>query len=539
MTDDTQRRTLLKALASAGLLTSGVATGRGSADGIDTRQPAALTASSTSSVFDEFYTAETVTYLPDPDSGGAIGLTTDGWYHYPEGGDDWQLALEYMGNNREPLDGVIAERVNQREYPSNQTDTGSGTPEDPFVVSSVLDEGGLFVFDTGYYETPGLSPDDDIDHEETAVYLEGDGIRTTTLSSDGTDRPLYDLDVDATGNFGGISDLTMYGTGAGDAPTTPLVRVAGAIDQLIENVILRYAGGDLIRVEDSASGLRLRNSWIENTTGHGVWTTYGTRAKVSDLHVISCTEGGIVTKLSNSQFDSLSVQNCPTGIEFGEGKNQLSNAYLSDAADHGMAMAGQFTSLTNVLGRRNGTTLFADSPFSTVSNLVSMHTDEQAVEIRDDYSTFSNLVVYKFGGDSGTQYGVDVRGDGNTLSNVTGVQYEEDGRYTSRNLLRIDGDRNVVDGLHAVGPDEPWHVSVEPGSTENVLRGVKHVSYDEFDDDGVRTLFNGRGRNDGDPAVTGEWHGHADYAAEQNALVEDTTDGDLYRALTDGSWVGR
>lgn len=491
----------------------------------------------TGTAFDEFYLAETITYLPEPDSGAAVGLTSKGWHYYPDGGDDWELALDYMGNNREPLDGVIAERLNQRRYPSNRAESGSGTPDDPHTVSGVLNRGKLYVFDAGYYETPGLSPDPDIDHEETAVYLEGDGIRTTTLSSDGTDRPLYDLDVDGTGNFGGISDMTMYGAGAGETPTEPLVHVHGAIDQLIENVILRYSGGDLLRVDDSASGLRLRNSWIENTTGYGVRTTYGTRAKLSDLHVVSCTEGGISTLLSNSQFDNISVQNCPTGIEFGEGKNQLSNAYLRDAGNVGMATNGQFSCLSNVLGRENGTTLDVNSPFTAVSNLISMFTEEQALTVRDDYSTFNNVVVFSFGGDSDSRYCLDVRGDGNTVSQVTCYQSGSDGRYASRNLLRIDGDRNVVDGLHAVGPDEPWHVTVAPGSTENTLRGVKNVSLDEFDDGGVRTLFNGRGTNDGDPSTEGEWHGHADYAAAQNALVEDTSGGGLYRALSDGSWI--
>lgn len=538
MTDSTDRRTLLQTLASAGVAVPALGRRGGDADRTALRPTDELAATTTNTygTFDEFHAAETVTYLPDPETGGAIGLTTDGWYRYPEDGDDWEFVLEYMGNNRTPLAGVIAERVNQREYPSKQADAGSGTADDPHVVSDALDHGARFVFDAGYYRTSGLDPDADIDHEATAVYLEGDGVRTTTLTSDGTDS-LYRLDIDETGNFGGVSDMTMYGSGAGDGPTEPLVHIAGVIDQLIENVILRYSGGDLLRVEESASGLRLRNSWIENTTGYGVWTTHGTRAKFSNLHLISCTEGGIYTGLTNSQFDGISVQNCPTGIEFENGKNQLTNAYLSDADDAGLVADGQFSSVSNVLGRRNGVTLDASAPYTTVTNLVSMQTEEKAIDIRDDYSTFSNLVVYNFGGDSDTQYGIDVRGDGNRVANVTATQLAEDGRYTSHNLLRIDGDRNVVDGLHAIGPDEPWHVTVAAG-TENVLSGVKNVDYEEFTDDGVRTLFNGRGTNAGDPAVEGQWHGHADYAAAQNALVEDTTDGDLYRALSDGTWIG-
>lgn len=547
MSDRIDRRGLLKGVTGLGAITGiGAYTldrtrnGDGSGalpDGSDdfAEETPSKMAPPATGLFNQFYKEETAADLPEPDDKPAIGLTLDGWYEWPTDGDDWQPAWTSYGTDADPVNEVVAERINERRYPAKQAGGDDEAQDGPQQVSGTLDEGGRYMLGAGQYETSGLPIDPDVDFERTAVYLEGDGIRTTTLTSDGTDSSVYELDNDDTGNFGGLNDLTIHGSGGGEGPTEPLVYISGVIDQLIENVILRYSGGDLVRVEESASGLRLHNSWIENTSGYGVWTTTGTRGKLTGLHIISCGDGGISTGLSNSQFSNISVQNCPTGIEFRNGKNQLSNVYLSDSSASGMAPNGGYTTISNVFGRRNERTLDLNSFFTTASNVISKETDKEGVRIREDNTTCSNVVVVQFSGDSNRYYGVAVEGDENTVSDVTVAQSEDEGRYTAPNLLRIDGDRNVVDGIKGVDANRNWNVAID--GTENILRGVQNVSPENLDDDGVRTLFNGRGTNDGDPSQEGEWNGHGEYAAAQNALVEDTSGGSLYRARFDGSWI--
>lgn len=87
---------------------------------------------------------------------------------------------------------------------------------------------------------------------------------------------------------------------------------------------------------------------------------------------------------------------------------------------------------------------------------------------------------------------------------------------------------------------DPSRTRIRRGATQKVVDGLRGVPYDRVTDDGNRTLINRWGTNDGDPNLTGEWNGHADYAGAMNATIWDTmtTPWTAYRAQPDGrNWV--
>ncbi|XVH33504.1 hypothetical protein ACNS7O_17800 (plasmid) [Haloferacaceae archaeon DSL9] len=102
-----------------------------------------------------------------------------------------------------------------------------------------------------------------------------------------------------------------------------------------------------------------------------------------------------------------------------------------------------------------------------------------------------------------------------------------DATETNSPLRRVDVLGNTVRGSTVVA-----------GAVEDVrLRDNTLVGVDTVATGGVaRVLQNGRGTNDGNPAVGGQWNGYADLAENANALVRDTGSGDWYRAVG-GTWI--
>lgn len=128
----------------------------------------------------------------------------------------------------------------------------------------MVPEGGTVYLEPGNYTASELSTDPAIDHEQTAVYFRGSGVRSTTLTDDATDGSLINFQSDETGNFGGVSDMSVLGHFPDENQRSKghLIHGTGTIiDTLYENLIVRYSWGDGLRLEASTSGTRLRNSW--------------------------------------------------------------------------------------------------------------------------------------------------------------------------------------------------------------------------------------------------------------------------------------
>lgn len=72
---------------------------------------------------------------------------------------------------------------------------------------------------------------------------------------------------------------------------------------------------------------------------------------------------------------------------------------------------------------------------------------------------------------------------------------------------------------------------------EAIVRGFDAVDCaTDVVDEGTRTMVEGRSENEGDPAVGGQWNGHAETAARFDVTVEDTASDTLYKATTAGTW---
>ncbi len=238
-------------------------------------------------------------------------------------GEEWKQMSEFAAS------GV--------RFAVQHANAGRGTPDDPWVLDAdALPEGGTVYFEPGNYVSPGMSTVPDVDYEQTAVYLEGAGVRTTTLTDDATDGSLISFRSDESGNFGGVSDMSVLGhyPDENERSKGHLIHGTGKIiDTLYENLIVRYSWGDGLRLEASTSGTRLRNSWIENNFGWNVYLGGGTRLKLSNLHIVSGKEGGIYLRPSYSQVSNVSIVNCSPGLELTGANNSVSNVYVTNARD--------------------------------------------------------------------------------------------------------------------------------------------------------------------------------------------------------------
>ncbi|WP_416841090.1 right-handed parallel beta-helix repeat-containing protein [Haloferax sp. DFSO52] len=354
--------------------------------------------------------------------------------------------------------------------------------DDPLVLDAeaALEEPGELVFGTATYTTDQLQTPDRVDYNDNSYYFRGAGVRNTALVKQPTDGDFIRFDdgrEDEFGNFGGVSKMAVYGgkNSHERASKGNLIHSTGLIiDLLFENLIVRYGYDDGIHVERSADGVRLHNSWVENNDGWGIVFDGGTRAKVSNLHIIQNGDGGFRLNTDWSQVTGLSLyQNTP-----------------------GLEVRSESCSVSNVYNKESG---------------LGVHERGNATN-----NNYSNLAFQR------VETGILTDGHASTWNNVAAQDTDT--------VMHIRGNRHVVTGVNA--RDSTLHVG--SNATENVLSNVVA----DVEDRGVRTVVNGQATNDGDPRDGGEWHGHAPFAHTVNALVWDTSTSPRtgFRADGQGTW---
>jgi hypothetical protein len=444
----------------------------------------------------------------------------------------WHLMDEYTGH------GSFAS-LNGVRFASRYATGGSGTADDRWVLdNSVMPPGGTVYFDSGKYTSSGLKTPSGENYEQTAIYLTGSGIRTTGLIDDGTDGSLITFDSKKSGNFGGVSDMGIFGRYPdGKQSKGDLIHGTGnIIDTIYENLIVRYSWGSGIHLEASTSGTRIRNCWIENNFGWNLYLGGGTRLKLSNLHIITGKKGGIYFRPSYSQITNVSIVNCSPGIEIGGFDNSISNVRI-EGSDTGAAVhekGAERNALSNISIVSSKTGIDANSTHSQYTNIGTHKTTNEAVRIQGTGVTMEGLNIDNFG-KSGTA-AIDLSG---TDCRLTGVSVAQpSGDYTSNTVATISGNRNVLSDVACHGTGA-WQINVASGAVETVLDTVSGVSLSSLQDQGVRTLLNRQGTNTGDPRVSGEWSGHGKYASAMGALVWDTgtTPWTPYRADGAGNWL--
>ncbi|SFR86802.1 hypothetical protein SAMN05216559_0266 [Halomicrobium zhouii] len=398
-----------------------------------------------------------------------------------------------------------------------QADDGSGTREDPYQVPADLfaDYHGTVEFGSGWFETDGVETDPDFDYSDTSTYLQGEGVRTTTLrhAADEPSTPTVRLAGKA-GNFGGVRNMTVYGAGEGDrSGDANIVETDGnVIDYTFENVIFRWGGGDALHLAASASGCRVQNAWVENVNGHALYLGGGNRLKVDNVHAIG---SGFLIEGAESHFTNVTIFSAGgnDGIVNTTPGNQYADVILKEGLNAGF----------------RGTSRFS------ISNMHVEGAKQSAIVDGTGNSPISNVFARNWGRADGWRPLLRASGSSVRASGVWGERTSEE---YSTTLLRVEDDDCYVNGIGGTA-GEPWKITIE-GGTESVLDNVANVDYEHVTDEGVRTLINRWGTNDGDPAVEGEWNGHADYAGATGATVWDTSTEPwtAYRAQPDGrNWV--
>lgn len=397
--------------------------------------------------------------------------------------------------------------------------SGSGTKTDPFVIDSNPFDAytGLVNFGKGWFETDGIGTDPENDYSEESAYLQGDGIRTTTLhhAADSPTTPTVKFQSNTgSGNFGGIRDMTVYGAGEGDkGGSANIIESDGnIIDLQFENIIVRYGGGDGIHLSASASGTRIQNTWIEQVDGACLNVRGGTRIKISDLHSIGSQV--IDFNASRSKIEGVTSFNGGgnTGIKVTSSRNSLYNIHLDGNFDDGIVSNGNMNKFDRI----------------AVND-----TEGSALKIGASNNRVTNAELSNFGSDFGA--GVRVLGDDFYGYNIHGVYAGE--KYDDE-ILRLEASNAYVNG---VGGDSEvsWGLRITSG-TENVIDNVHNINYPDIVDEGERTLINRWGENAGNPNSTGQWNGNAAWAGLWGATIWDTTTSPwtAYEPTPDGSeWI--
>jgi hypothetical protein len=450
--------------------------------------------------------------------------------------DAWHLMGEYADR------GSFAS-INGVRFASRYATGGSGTPDDPWVLdNSVMPPGGMVYFDPGNYTSAGIQTPSGANYEQSAIYLAGAGIRTSSLIDDGTDGSLITFDSEKTGNFGGVSDMGIFGRYPdGKRSKGNLINGTGnIIDTIYENLIVRYSWGDGIHLDGSASGTRIRNCWVENNFGWDIYLGPGTRTKLSNLHVISGNKGGIRLDPSNSQVTGISMVNCSPGIVIDANNNEVSNSHIersvSGPAIHESGAEGDSfrNAFANITISDSKVGIIAQGNDSQYANIGFHKIAEQALRVEGTGLSIQGLNISNFG-NSGTA-AIDISGSDCRLTGVSISQPSS--KYTSNVVANISGNRNVLSDVACHGT-QAWGINVSSSAVETVLDNVSGVSLSSLQDQGVRTLLNQQGTNSGDPRGSGEWSGHGQYASAMGAVVWDTrtTPWTPYRADGAGNWL--
>ncbi|SEP30381.1 Right handed beta helix region [Halogranum amylolyticum] len=385
--------------------------------------------------------------------------------------------------NNDPLqqrDGSSLKRAGI-QFADTFATNGKGTSDSPWVVDGekAMASPGTLFFGEGCYTADQFSTNLDIDYEETGQYLKGTGVRSTTLQKPNFDASFLEFSLKdrRSGNFSGVANMTVYGNNReGPESKGHLIYSTGdIIDLLLENLIVRYGHHDGIHINPSASGTRIHNCWVENHNGWAVWLGSGTRAKVTNQHIVGCKKGGIRMNTNASQLSGISTYACSPGIESRCERTGMTNLYF-DSLDVGY--------------------------FAT----------EEAAD-----NTISNVAFRE------VKTGFDIQGNGTQFSNIQARQ--------TKTLARVSGNRNSFANIDAGGSN------LRISGTENVFMNLRNTG--NVVDSGKRTIINGRGTNNGDPNHRGEWNSHADYAFESGTTVWNTAGNQWKPFVADGNgnWI--
>lgn len=444
---------------------------------------------------------------------------------------EWHLTDNYAQN------GSFAS-INGVRFASRYATSGTGTPDDRWVLDNdVMPAGGRVYFDPGNYTSGGLQTPTDTNYEQTAVYLCGAGVRTTSLTDDGTKGSLITFDSEKSGNFGGVSDMGVFGHHPDSKRSKgDLIHGTGnIIDTLYENLIVRYSWGDGIHLEASTSGTRIRNSWVENNFGWNIHLGGGTRLKLSNLHLVTGKKGGIRFRPSYSQVSGVSMVNCSPGIEIAGANNSVSNMYITKSVNGPAIREGDVTgnAVTNVSITESKTGIVTKGTRSQYAN-IGVSVTNKAIRMNGTGLSVENLTVSGFGkGGSGTP-AIDLSG---TDCRLTGVSIAQSNN-ASNVAARVSGKRNVLSNLACHG-SQSWQIVIEKSAAGTVLDNVRGVTQSSLQDNGRRTLLNRQGTNSGDPRSGGEWNGHGEYANAMGGTVWNTNTNPWtpYRADGAGNWL--
>ncbi|WP_101297117.1 right-handed parallel beta-helix repeat-containing protein [Halegenticoccus soli] len=434
------------------------------------------------------------------------------------------------------------------QFASAHATAGRGTADDPWVVDdAIVNAPGLVFLDEGEFVSEGLRTTADIDYEETSIWLTGVGTRTTSLTKDpSSDRHLIEFDNDGdSGNFGGVRNMGVYGEFPHDGTRSKghLIYSSGDIfDLTFENLIVRYGWEDGVHIAPSASGTRMHNCWVENNGGWAVWIDGGTRAKLSDLHIINSKDGGLHFEPSQSHVTGLSVFHCWPGVEIDCSGTEVSDcwigrSYITEEGEGGVALhelsgAGN-NRFANLAVVEADVGILAEGRNSQYANVGVRDTQQQAVRVASDGVSVTGLRITDFGKRGQNVPALDVQADDCQVNTLAVAQRSKE--YAGEVVARVEGRGNVLSNVKAEG-NRPWRIRVS--GKENVLQNVHGVARSNVVDDGVRTIVNGEGTNRGNPNSTGEWAGHGDYARDTGATVWDTTTAPWtpYKADGQGNW---
>lgn len=444
-------------------------------------------------VFDQFYRESTKADLPEPNQPPAIGLTHEGWFEWPKGGDSWQRIP--IGTASNPVGSVTMESIRTDElstkekpvYDVTQWGTvGDGSTNDAPAVQAAGDAaasagGGTVFFPAGTFE---MGETVDVANWN-GVTVTGAGMGATTVTAGGDDYSAFEgisSSSDYLEDFT-IRDMTIDCSQLGDGATYSTDEKCIFTQYTRRMQILNvFAYG--------APATGIGTDFMEESLIHGCIAENNGR-----LYPGTIGGNGIGVGTGRSNHETVIVSDCHTvdngnnGIMFeGQGPD------TDDVASHYMRVAG-CTAVDNRQGFRdtgNQRVHFSacDAAENTLDGFVVDTKDDTSV--RPQYYTFTNCRSW-----DNCQHGFHVAGGETdlfaTFDNVVAVSNDSNGLRVGTGASCGNWDvqgswfyNNGWSGIHAL--DGGSNVLINGTTVINNGTGTN-----TSDDDGIKFSANSNG----------------------------------------------
>ena len=282
---------------------------------------------------------------------------------------------------------------------------------------------------------------------------------------------------------------------------------------------------------NSSTGNRIENCISIESAQNAFQINSSTYSAITDCTAIRPADTGaqLSGDASHNKVDVDVIEPGANGLDSRSdaGPHNKLSGYVEDAGERGVQVASARTRVTDVnVEGASDRAIYIGADNSDLTEFYAEREREGGgtaiVEVAGSNCKIDDGEI--LGGDAGEEdRGLRLVGDNNRAHNVNIRRNDGTGE-----AIFVDGDNNIARDIYV----EDWYRYFRTlDDTEDFVIEIGSLDLFGFDDEGVRTVINGWGQNDGDPSSTGDWSGHG----REGVNVYDTTNGVKY-SYVNGDW---